>query len=128
MSAAVFYFAIVFGVGFALGPIRVLWLEPRIGPLMASFCEAPFLLVAMIVAARWIPKRLALASDRLILGFMGAGALALQQVAALGVGVALRGMTLADQIARLATAPGLIYLTLLTLFAVMPLLVNRPAG
>jgi hypothetical protein len=128
MSAAVLYFAIVFGVGFALGPICVFWLEPRIGPVMASFCEAPFLLVTMVVAARWIPKRLGLASNPLILRFMGAGALALQQVADLSVGIALRGMTLTDQIARLASAPGFIYLTLLMLFAVMPLLVNRQAG
>jgi hypothetical protein len=127
MSAAVLYFAIVFAVGFALGPIRVFWLEPRIGPVMASFCEAPFLLIAMVVAASWIPKRLGLGSDRLILGFMGVGALALQQIADFGVGIALRGMTLTDQIARLAAAPGLIYLALLMLFAVMPLLVNQRA-
>jgi hypothetical protein len=128
VSAAVLYFAIVFGVGLALGPIRVFWLEPRIGPVMASFCEAPFLLATMVVAARWIPKRLGLASNPLVLGFMGLGALALQQVSDFSVGIALRGMTLTDQIARLASVPGFIYLTLLMLFTVMPLLLNRQAG
>ena len=35
MAAAVLYFAIVFGVGFGLGPIRVLWLEPALGKALA---------------------------------------------------------------------------------------------
>jgi hypothetical protein len=95
---------------------------------MASFCEAPFLLVAMVVAARWIPLRLGLARNPLILCFMGPGAMALQQFADLSVGIALRGITPSDQIAHLASVPGFIYLTLLMLFAVLPLLVNRQAG
>jgi hypothetical protein len=41
-AAGLLYFAIVFGTGFILGPIRVLWLEPRVGPLVATACEAPF--------------------------------------------------------------------------------------
>jgi hypothetical protein len=36
------------GVGFLLGPIRVLWLEPRVGLVIAAACEAPFLLAAMV--------------------------------------------------------------------------------
>jgi hypothetical protein len=37
-------------------------------------------------------------------------------------------MTFTDQIARLSSAPGFIYLTLLMLFNVMPLLLNRQPG
>jgi hypothetical protein len=37
--AMLFYFGLVFGVGFLLGPIRVLWLEPRFGPIIATACE-----------------------------------------------------------------------------------------
>jgi hypothetical protein len=49
-AAALLYFLAVFGAGFALGPIRVLWLEPRLGVVAATLCEAPFLLLAMIAA------------------------------------------------------------------------------
>ena len=75
-----------------------------------------------------MPKRLGLVSNPLILYFRGVGALALQQITDVSVRIAVRGMTLADQIARLASAPGFIYLTLLMHFTVMPLLVNREAG
>lgn len=44
------YFLAVFAVGFVLGPIRVLLLEPRFGPVIAVLCEAPFLIAAFVVA------------------------------------------------------------------------------
>jgi len=40
--AILLYFGVVFGAGFLLGPIRVVWLEPRFGPIIATACEAPF--------------------------------------------------------------------------------------
>jgi hypothetical protein len=49
---AAVYFAIVFGVGFALGPIRVLWLEPRIGVRTAGLV----LLADLVVGTA--PRRL----------------------------------------------------------------------
>jgi hypothetical protein len=54
-AAAALYFTIVFGVGFLLGPIRVLWLEPLVGPTAAALCEAPFLLAAMVIASLRVP-------------------------------------------------------------------------
>jgi hypothetical protein len=51
-----FYCGLVFGVGFLLGPIRVLWLEPRFGPIIATACGAPFMLLAILVAGRWVPR------------------------------------------------------------------------
>jgi hypothetical protein len=47
-AASLLYFAIVFGAGFLLGPVRVFWLEPQLGKSVAVLCEAPFLLVVMI--------------------------------------------------------------------------------
>jgi hypothetical protein len=44
---AVVYFAVVFGVGFAFGPLRVLFLEPRVGSTVAVLIESPVLLAAM---------------------------------------------------------------------------------
>jgi hypothetical protein len=88
-------------------------------------CEAPFLLLAMIAAAYWIPRVILISAGIGAMLAMGFGALALQQAADLVVGVALRGISATDQLARLATAEGAIYAALLVLFALMPAIVNR---
>jgi hypothetical protein len=124
-SAAVLYFLAVFGAGFVLGPIRVLWLEPRLGVVAATLCEAPFLLLAMIAAAYWIPRLIRLAAGIGAMLAMGLGALALQQGADFVVGTALRGISATDQVARLTSPEGAIYAALLVLFALMPAIVNR---
>ena len=36
VKAGVLYFALVFGVGFLLGPIRILWAVPHFGTRMAE--------------------------------------------------------------------------------------------
>ena len=125
LAAALLYFAIVFAVGFMLGPIRVFWVEPWLGKTVATLCEAPVLLGAMAVAARFVPAKLGLSRDARTLAGVGIAALALQQAADLAVGVALRGIAPAEQLANLAKPAGLIYLVLLLVFAAMPILVNR---
>ena len=125
-AAALSYFLIVFAVGFACGPVRVFWLEPRLGEVLATLCEAPFLLTAMVLAARWLPGALRLKRDIASLALMGVGGLLLQQFADFAVGAFLRGMTPAQQVARFSTPPGLIYAALLVAFAAMPALANCP--
>jgi hypothetical protein len=125
MAAAALYFALVFGVGFLLGPIRVFWLEPWLGKTAAVSCETPFLLTAMILAARWVPRKVALRADLGSLAAMGAGALVLQQIADFAVGIALRRMTPSELVANFKTPAGLIYAAALLAFAAMPALVNR---
>lgn len=125
IAAALLYFAIVFAIGLMFGPIRVLWLEPKIGEVLAAICETPFLVVAMIFASRWIPSVVGVRRDLVSLGLMGLGALAIQQAADLAVGLYLRGITPAEQIAHFATGAGLIYAGLLVAFAAMPILLNR---
>jgi hypothetical protein len=115
----------VFGAGFALGPIRVLWLEPRLGVVAATLCESPFLLLAMIAAVYWIPRIVSISASTGAMLAMGLGALALQQAADFAVGTALRGISATDQWARLASPEGAIYAALLVVFALMPAVVNR---
>jgi hypothetical protein len=124
-AAALLYFAFVFGVGFVLGPIRVLWLEPRLGPIVAAICEAPFLLCAMVVASRWVPGVVRMGQDFASLALMGLGALALQRVADFAVGIGLRGISPSQQLAHFATPQGLVYAALLAAFVVMPLLLKH---
>jgi len=127
-AAAAFYFLIVFGVGFVFGPVRVFWLEPRLGEAVATFCEAPFLPCAMLLAARWLARALGLGPNIASLAIMGVGALLLQQFADFAVGAVLGGITPAQQLARLSTPAGLIYVALLLAFVAMPVLANWPRG
>ncbi|MGE0741009.1 MAG: hypothetical protein AB7O98_06670 [Hyphomonadaceae bacterium] len=122
VAAASVYFALVFLVGLALGPIRVLWLEPILGRTIAVLCETPFLLAAIWFAARAAPRWTKLRGGWPSLLAVGLLALAFQQLADLAVGFGLRGMTLNDQLAFFATPPGYIYAFNLIVFACAPLL------
>ena len=123
LTAAAVYFVIVFAVGLVLGPVRVLWIEPWLGPLLAILCEAPLLTIAMIVAARIAPALTGLGPGWGARLMMGVFALVMQQLADLAVGFGLRGVTLQEQLAYFRTLPGYIYIIMLVLFALMPLIV-----
>ena len=123
VAAVALYFLIVFGVGFLLGPVRVYLLEPRFGETIATLCEAPFIFIVIVVAARRLANMLGLRRIGSLAG-MGLGALAFQQLADFAVGGLLRGITPAQQVAHLATPAGLIYVALLITFAAMPILAN----
>ncbi len=51
LKAGAAYFAAVFGTGFVLGTVRTLWLVPRLGTRNAELIEAPFMFVAIVIAA-----------------------------------------------------------------------------
>ena len=57
LKSGVLYFALVFGAGFVLGPIRLFWFVPRVGERIAELIETPIMLVVVILAARWIVRR-----------------------------------------------------------------------
>lgn len=125
VATAALYFLLVFAVGLLLGPIRVLWLEPVLGQTFAVLCETPFLIGAMILAARWAPRWTKLDGGWPSYAAVGLLALVLQQLADLAVGFGLRGMTLSDQLAFFSTPPGFIYAADLIFFAVAPIFVRQ---
>ena len=122
--AALSYFLAVFGAGFALGVLREGVVRPRLGEFAAIAVEAPAMLLACWVAARWAVRRFAVAGrgERLRMGGL---AFALLMVAELAGSVGLRGMAAAEWLAHFATPPGLLSLALFAAFATMPLLVRR---
>jgi hypothetical protein len=107
-----------------LGPIRVLLLEPRLGMLGAVAVEMPLLLIAMVIAAGWVPRQLGF-QDSGTLAAMGGGALLLVLLADFIVGIGLRGLSFEQQVRQFSTPAGMAYAASLTAFAAMPLLVNR---
>jgi hypothetical protein len=123
LKAGVAYFAIVFGAGFVLGPIRILWLAPRFGTRLAELMETPIMFVVILVAARWIVRRLALpsrASRRLGMGFI---ALGLMLIAEFTLVLWLRGLSIREYLASRDPVSGTVYYAMLGVFAIMPFLV-----
>lgn len=128
MKSAAIYFSIVFGVGFVLGPIRVLWLEPRLGVRAAELIESPFMFLAIILAGRWVGQSLCAGYDpkaRLIVGIIAASTVL---IADLFVGVGLRKMTVLEVFTSRDPVSGSIYYTLVALTAVAPWWFSRSSS
>jgi len=125
LKAGVFYFALVFGAGFVLGPMRILWVVPRFGVRMAELLETPIMLVVTIFAARWIVRRLAVpftAVSRLGMGFV---ALSLLLAAEFTLVLWLRGLSISEYLSSRDPVSGTVCYVMVGAFAIMPLLVDR---
>ena len=128
IKAGMAYFALVFGAGFVLGALRVPFLVPRLGERMAELIEMPFMLVVVVMAARFIVRRFGLpgtAPARLGVGLL---ALALLLGAEVLLAVMLQDRTLGEYVASRDPVSGAVYLAMLALFAAMPLLLVRVAS
>jgi hypothetical protein len=125
LKAGVLYFALVFGAGFVLGPIRLLWAVPRFGTRMAELMETPIMFVVIILAACWIVRHFAVpftSSRRLGIGFIALGFLL---VAEFGFVLWLQGLSVSGYLATRDPVSGTVYYLMLGVFAIMPLLVVR---
>ena len=123
LRASLIYFAIVFGTGLVLGPIRILWAVPRYGERTAELLETPIMLLAIVFAALAV-KPLCNGRRSIALG-TGLLALALLVLSELTAVMRLRGLTLGDYIAGRDPVSGAVYLAMLAAFALMPWLVAR---
>jgi hypothetical protein len=125
LKAGALYFVLVFGAGFVLGPLRLLWLIPRFGTRVAELMEMPVMLLVTIAAARWITRRLAVPSTPAARLGMGGLALGLLLTAEFTLVLQLRGLTISEYLANRDPVSGTAYYLMLGAFAVMPLLVMR---
>lgn len=122
---AVLYFALVLGTGFVLGMIRVPFIVPRLGERYAELLEMPFMLVAIVLAARHVVRRFALPANLPVRLQVGFTALALSVIAELLLAMALQGRSLMEFIASRDPVSGSVYLVMLLLFALMPAILAR---
>lgn len=118
------YFALVFAVGFVLGVIRVIALVPSLGERWAEIIEAPLMLLASWVCARFVVRRYP-STDRLAHLASGVFALGLLLVVEFTVVLALRGLTLEQYLATRDPVAGGVYVVSLVAFASMPWWVSR---
>lgn len=125
MKPALAYFGLVFGAGFALGPVRLLWAVPRFGVRAAELMEVPVMTAVMFFAARWIVRKFAVPptfSARLAMGLIG---LSLMLIAEFGLVLRLRGLSIREYLASRDPASGTAYYMALVVFALMPLFAPR---
>jgi hypothetical protein len=124
-KAGMLYFVFVFGAGFVLGPIRILWAVPRFGTRMSELLEMPIMLVVIILAAWWIARRLDMPHavyDRLGMGFLALGLLLAAEFALVGP---IQGFSIREYLANRDPVSGTVYNVVLVLFALMPFLITR---
>ena len=120
LKAGVCYFAIVFGVAFVLGTVRVLWIVPKIGARAAELAEMPVLVAVMVLAARQLVRRLAIPRAATARLAMGSVALILVLAFDFMVVLHLRGLTPKMYFETLDPVTGTAYYLVLGIFAVTP--------
>ncbi len=120
LRAAVVYCGLVFGAGFVLGTIRVLWVVPRLGVRSAELIESPAMLLATVLAAAWINTHLLPGASRLRHLQVGVIALVLLLAAEVGMGAVLRGGSPAEILFNKDSVSGTVYYALLAVYGLMP--------
>ena len=125
IGAGALYFAVMFALGFVLGTLRTLFLEPWLGPAGAVLVEAVPMLAAMVMAAPWAARLFDLPAGAGVRLGMGGVALVLLVVAETALGALMRGRGPDLWLERMGTAEGRIGAALQLLYALMPLLRRR---
>jgi len=92
---------------------------------MAELMETPIMFIVIIVAARWIVRRLAVPSTPPSRVGMGCVALGLLLVAEFTLVLWLRGLSVSEYLASRDPVSGTVYYVMLGVLAMMPLLVAR---
>lgn len=125
LKTALAYFALVFGAGFILGPIRILFIVPRFGVFVAELMEYSLMLVVFVAAASWLVRKFQIAEQTLMVGVL---ALALVMAFEFTLVLWLRGLTLTEYLSERDPLSSFIYYLMLVVFGLMPLLVNSASG
>ncbi len=125
VKAAGLYFVLVFGAGFVLGTIRVLWLVPALGTRTAELVEMPVMPAIVILSAQWVTQYVQVTPTAL--SQLGMGGMALAMVLALDFTVILwiRGLSFRQYVEMFDPIAGTTYFMMLGIFAVMPFLVSN---
>ena len=123
--AALAYFGIVFVAGFALGTIRVLFIEPHLGPVWSVALELPVMLGVSAFVACWVVGVCSVEPVASALLRMGLVALVLLVAAETPLGLFAFGLSIADQFSAYASLRGALTLAGQVGFGLMPLLVAR---
>lgn len=125
VTAGIVYFTVVFAVGFGLGTLRTLWIEPSVGNLWAVLIELPFILGASWQACGWSLRRFSIISlpQRLTMGLV---AFLLLMGVEVMLAVLVFGTSLSDYATRWGSPAGALGLLGQICFAGMPIVYPQP--
>jgi hypothetical protein len=113
------YFLIVFAVAFALGALRVTFIEPTVGTLWATLAELPFTLAASWAICAWLCHRWRMSSLTQAAS-MGASAFVLLMGAEAAGGILIFGRTLGEHFGLFGTVAGALGLFGQIVFGIIP--------
>jgi hypothetical protein len=119
------YMAAVFVVAFLLGTVRVLFLAPLVGPVIAVLVEAPVILTVSWLVSRWCCGLFDLRGDVAACALMGAAAFVMLMLVELGVATLLFGTSVAAYLESFLSAAGVIGLVAQAGFAAIPAIQAR---
>lgn len=125
VRAGLAYTAGVFAIAFVVGTIRVLFVAPRVGDLLAVLLEAPIVLAVSWRVSRWSVRRFRVGEDSGSRVLMGGVAFAFLMALELVLAVVAFHEPLEHYVARFATAPGLVGLAAQVCFAAIPWFQHR---
>jgi hypothetical protein len=125
IEAALVYFALVFGLGFLLGSIRVPFIVPRLGKRKAELLEMPFMFVGIIFAARFVTKKFVLPDTLFAYLSVGILALSLVLMAELLMVIVLQRASVKQYFKSRDSVSGSVYVILLLIFALMPVFIRQ---
>jgi hypothetical protein len=121
------YSALVFGIGFVLGTVRVIFVAPRLGEGAAELIETPPMVFVSWLVGRWITRRYTGIRRPASSLAVGAFALAFLLMLEVAIGSILFGLSLGSALIKPDPVRTATYYTGLALFAGMPLLLSRPS-
>jgi hypothetical protein len=119
------YFLLLFALGFVLGTLRVILVQPRFGTLAATLAEVPVMLTAALYTCRWAIRRWSVPPEMSIRWAMVLWFVILLFVFETLLGTLLFGRTAADQWATLKTTAGMVGLGAQLIAAMFPVVVGK---
>lgn len=102
--AGLAYFAIVFGIAFIFGAIRVTILIPRVGELLGVVIECPVILAVSWLASRWSIRKFRVPPELFARLVMGITAFSLLMTAELALATVIFGKKASEFVADLISS------------------------
>ena len=121
IAAGALYFLLIFLLGMALGTVRVLLIEPRLGAVASVLVELPFMLAASWFVCGWLIRYLSVPAAVSSRAAMGGLAFLLLMGAELGLSLFAVGGTVREHFANYGQTAPLIGLLGQLAFAAFPL-------
>lgn len=128
LKAGLLYFVIVFGAGFVLGIIRTLWVVPSVGTRTAELMEMPFMLVVIVLAAKFVIKHYNVTPAPILRLGIGLVAFVMLLATEFTVVLWIRGLSIGEYLATRDPVSASVYYTMLLIFLFMPLLITSEAS